>query len=156
MREIRRAQMRGLTIHGEKVERMISWMPAGRALNGGDMGGSRTASPASRHGCRFCFPKASARGRITLNQFVALTSTNHAKTYGLTNKGSIAIGYDADIAQWNSTRTATLAQANLHHGADYTSYEGIKITARRSPRCCADNLSRVMARWLVVRAAAAT
>ena len=74
------------------------------------------------------FSEGVSRGRITLNQFVALTSTNHAKTYGLSGKGSIAIGYDADIALWDPARKATLSQAGLHHGADYTPYEGIEIT----------------------------
>jgi dihydropyrimidinase len=74
------------------------------------------------------FSEGVSKGRITLNQFVALTATNHAKTYGLAGKGSIAIGYDADIALWDPLRTATLSQAGLHHGADYTPYEGLEIT----------------------------
>jgi dihydropyrimidinase len=74
------------------------------------------------------FSEGVTRGRITLNQFVAFTATNHAKTYGLKNKGSIAIGYDADIALWDPKKTATLSQAGLHHGADYTPYEGMEIT----------------------------
>jgi dihydropyrimidinase len=74
------------------------------------------------------FSEGVSKGRITLNQFVALTATNHAKTYGLPGKGSIAIGYDADIAIWDPKRTAILSQANLHHGADYTPYEGLEIT----------------------------
>jgi dihydropyrimidinase len=74
------------------------------------------------------FSEGVGKGRITLNQFVALTSTNHAKTYGLAGKGSIAIGYDADISIWDPQRTAVLSQANLHHGADYTPYEGMEIT----------------------------
>jgi dihydropyrimidinase len=74
------------------------------------------------------FSEGVSKGRITVNQFVALTSTNHARTYGLTGKGSIAIGYDADIALWDPKKTAMLTQANLHHGADYTPYEGIEIT----------------------------
>jgi dihydropyrimidinase len=74
------------------------------------------------------FSEGVSKGRITLNQFVALTATNHARTYGLAGKGSIAIGYDADIAIWDPRRTAVLSQANLHHGADYTPYEGLEIT----------------------------
>jgi dihydropyrimidinase len=46
----------------------------------------------------------------------------------LSGKGSIAVGYDADIAIWDPQRTAVLSQANLHHGADYTPYEGLEIT----------------------------
>jgi dihydropyrimidinase len=74
------------------------------------------------------FSEGVSKGRITLNQFVALTATSHAKIYGLPAKGAIAIGYDADIAIWDPKRTATLSQANLHHGADYTPYEGLEIT----------------------------
>jgi dihydropyrimidinase len=74
------------------------------------------------------FSEGVSKGRITLNQFVALTASNHARTYGLTGKGSIAIGYDADIAIWDPKRVATLTQRNLHHGADYTPYEGLEIT----------------------------
>ncbi|WP_315728705.1 MULTISPECIES: dihydropyrimidinase [unclassified Bradyrhizobium] len=74
------------------------------------------------------FSEGVGKGRITLNQFVALTATNHAKTYGLKNKGSIAIGYDADIALWDPNKTAKISQAGLHHGSDYTPYEGIEIT----------------------------
>ncbi len=74
------------------------------------------------------FSEGVGKGRISLNQFVALTATNHAKTYRLANKGSIAVGYDADIAIWDPNKTATLSQQNLHHGADYTPYEGLEIT----------------------------
>jgi dihydropyrimidinase len=74
------------------------------------------------------FSEGVTKGRITLNQFVAFSATNHAKTYGLKGKGSIAIGYDADIALWDPEKKATLTQADLHHGSDYTPYEGIEIT----------------------------
>lgn len=74
------------------------------------------------------FSEGVVKGRITLNQFVAFTATNHAKTYGLKNKGSLAIGYDADIALWDPNKKATISQAALHHGSDYTPYEGIEIT----------------------------
>jgi dihydropyrimidinase len=74
------------------------------------------------------FSEGVGKGRITLNQFVALSATNHAKTYGLTGKGSIAVGMDADIAIWDPKREVTISQALMHHGADYTPYEGLKVT----------------------------
>lgn len=69
------------------------------------------------------------KGRIDLNRFVALSATNHAKTYGLyPRKGTIAIGSDADIAIWDPTREVTISQDILHHGPDYTPYEGFRVT----------------------------
>ncbi|ACL62933.1 dihydropyrimidinase [Methylobacterium nodulans] len=75
------------------------------------------------------FSKGVVEGRITLNDFVALTSTNHAKMYGLyPGKGSIAPGFDADIVIWDPNRKETIRQELMHHGADYTPYEGIAVT----------------------------
>ena len=73
------------------------------------------------------FSEGVGKGCITLNQFVALSSTNHDRTYGLTRKGSIAIGYDADIAIWDPQREVTISQSLLHHGSDYTPYEGLAV-----------------------------
>ena len=73
------------------------------------------------------FSEGVGKGRITLNQFVALTATNHARLYGLTKKGSIAIGMDADIAIWDPEMECTISQSLLHHGSDYTPYEGIAV-----------------------------
>jgi dihydropyrimidinase len=68
-------------------------------------------------------------GRITPNQFVALTSTNHAKVYGLyPKKGSIAAGFDADIVIWDPNKKETIRQEIMHHGTDYTPYEGQRVT----------------------------
>jgi dihydropyrimidinase len=75
------------------------------------------------------FSEGVGKGRISLNEFVALTATNHAKTYGLyPRKGTIAVGSDADIVIWDGARDVTISQQLLHHGADYTPYEGIKVT----------------------------
>jgi dihydropyrimidinase len=75
------------------------------------------------------FSEGVGKGRITLNQFVALTATNHAKMYGLhPKKGTIAVGADADIAIWDPNRRVTISQALLHHGSDYTPYEGLEVT----------------------------
>ncbi|QJP14104.1 dihydropyrimidinase [Starkeya sp. ORNL1] len=75
------------------------------------------------------FSKGVNEGRISLNEFVALTSTNHAKIYGLyPKKGSIAPGFDADIVLWDPKRRETISQSLMHHGSDYTPYEGLSVT----------------------------
>ena len=57
----------------------------------------RTACRASSCACRCCSPTAYKAGRLTLEEFVNLTATRHAQTYGLyPRKGTIAVGSDAD------------------------------------------------------------
>src|SRR5512140_2083194 len=69
-----------------------------------------------------------SKGRISMNQFVALTATNVAKTYGLyPRKGTIAVGGDADLVIWDTQREVTITNALLHHNVDYTPYEGIVV-----------------------------
>jgi dihydropyrimidinase len=69
-------------------------------------------------------------GRITLQQFVALTSTNAARLYGLyPRKGTIAIGSDADLVIWDTGTKRPITNAMLHHAVDYTPYEGIEVSA---------------------------
>ena len=68
-------------------------------------------------------------GRISLEQFVAVTATNAAKIYGLyPRKGTIAIGSDADIAIWDPDLEVTISAGMLHDNMDYTPYEGRRIT----------------------------
>ena len=68
-------------------------------------------------------------GRLTLNQFVALTSTNAAKLYGLApRKGTVAVGADADLALWDPDDERTIRQTDLHDNMDYTPFEGMRVT----------------------------
>ncbi|KQX87134.1 dihydropyrimidinase [Variovorax sp. Root473] len=68
-------------------------------------------------------------GRITINKFVELTSTNPAKAYGLhPRKGTIAVGADADLVVWGTTPRA-IRNTDLHHDVDYTPYESIEVKA---------------------------
>lgn len=75
------------------------------------------------------FSEGVVKGRISLQRFAALTATNHARLYGLASrKGSIAVGADADLTLWDPTAQRTIRQADLHHGADYTPWEGFEVT----------------------------
>lgn len=69
-------------------------------------------------------------GRIDIHNFVALTSTNAAKLYGLfPRKGTIAVGSDADLVVWDLETPRTIKNSLLHHNVDYTPYEGINVAA---------------------------
>jgi len=68
-------------------------------------------------------------GRISANQFVALTSTNPAKIFGLyPRKGSLLPGADADIVIWDANRRLTYGVKYAHHRTDYNLFEGWELT----------------------------
>jgi dihydropyrimidinase len=67
-------------------------------------------------------------GRISPHQFVNLVSTNPAKIFGLfPQKGTLAVGSDADIVIWDPDKEFDLSRENLHSNVDYSCYEGWKV-----------------------------
>jgi dihydropyrimidinase len=75
------------------------------------------------------FSEGVVKGRLSLERFAALTATNHARLYGLyPRKGAIMVGADADIALWDPNLTRPIRQDDLHHGSDYTPWEGFEVT----------------------------
>ncbi len=67
-------------------------------------------------------------GRISPNQFVALTSTNPAKIFGLyPRKGTLLPGSDADIVIWDPEKHLRYGLAYSHHRTDYNLYENWEL-----------------------------
>ena len=67
-------------------------------------------------------------GRMTANQFVALTSTNPAKIFGLyPRKGALVPGADADIVIWDPDKKVKYGVAHSHHRTDYNLFEGWEV-----------------------------
>ena len=68
-----------------------------------------------------------AVGKINLNQFVDLTSTKASKIFGLyPQKGTIAVGSDADIVVWNSEARSIITAKNQVQNVDYSPFEGFE------------------------------
>jgi dihydropyrimidinase len=68
-------------------------------------------------------------GRISLEQFVAVTSTNAAKIFGMyPRKGVIAVGSDADIVIWDPAKKKILKDSDEFSLAKYTPYAGTEVT----------------------------
>jgi dihydropyrimidinase len=68
------------------------------------------------------------RGRLSLNQFVDVTSTAAAKLFGLyPQKGTIAPGTDADLVLFDPNNEVIVTANALHQNCDYTPYEGMQL-----------------------------
>jgi len=68
------------------------------------------------------------KGRITPNEFVALTSTNPAKIFGMyPRKGALVPGADADILVWDPSKKLTYGVAHSQQRTDYNLYEGWSV-----------------------------
>jgi dihydropyrimidinase len=74
------------------------------------------------------FSEGVVKKRISLQEFVALTATNHARMYALPGKGTLEPGADADIALWEPEKRVTLNAAMMKDNVGYTPYEGMTVT----------------------------
>jgi len=67
-------------------------------------------------------------GRLTLERLVDLTSHGPQRLFGLRGKGRIAVGYDADLAIVDLTRTETITDAKVASRCGWTPYDGNAVT----------------------------
>jgi len=75
------------------------------------------------------YSKGVVERRISLNQFVRLTSTNAAKFFGLyPRKGSLSVGSDADVILIDPKKRVRLSKENLHSKIDYSIYDDVTVT----------------------------
>jgi dihydropyrimidinase len=68
-------------------------------------------------------------GKWSPQQFVALTSTNAARIFGLyPRKGALLPGSDADIVVWDPNKKVKYGVALSYQRTDYNLYEGLELT----------------------------
>lgn len=102
---------------------------SGKFSNGRDVDfrGFANGMPGIEMRLPLMFSEGVLKDRISVNQFVALSSTNAARLYGmLPRKGTLSIGADADIAIWDPSETRIAGE--MHDAMDYNPFEGMKIT----------------------------
>jgi dihydropyrimidinase len=68
-----------------------------------------------------------ARGEVSLERLVDLLATTPARLFGLPSKGALEVGKDADLVLFDPSTRRTIRQADLHHHADFTPYEGTAV-----------------------------
>ncbi len=87
--------------------------------------------PAIEHRMELLFSEGVKKDKISLNKFVEVTSTNVAKIFGMyPQKGTIAVGSDADIVILDPNEKHTISVKTHHMNCDYSGYEGWEITGK--------------------------
>lgn len=87
--------------------------------------------PAIEHRMELLFSEGVNKGKITLNKFVEVTSTNPAKIFGMfPKKGTIGIGADADIILIDPNFSHKISVETHHMNTNYSSYEGWPLTGK--------------------------
>jgi D-hydantoinase len=87
--------------------------------------------PALEERVNLLYTHGVCTGRIDLQTFVEVASTNAAKQFGLfPRKGAIQPGADADLVVYDPTYRGTLSKATQTHAVDYNAFEGWEIQGR--------------------------
>ncbi len=69
-----------------------------------------------------------AAGRLSLARFVDLTSAGPQRLFGVTGKGRIAVGYDADLTVVDLKRSVTIRDNWIASRSRWTPYDGKTVT----------------------------
>lgn len=93
-------------------------------------------------------------GRLTMNEFVRVTSTNAAQIFNVyPRKGSISVGADADLVVWDPAATKTISAKTHHQNVDFNIFEGMTVNGCASHTISQGNLVYADGELMVERGA---
>jgi dihydroorotase len=89
------------------------------------------ASPSGMPGVQTLVPimlDHVAKGRLSLQRFVDLTSAGPQRVFGLSRKGRIAAGYDADLTIVDMHASRTIEDVQQASKVGWTPFHGMRVT----------------------------
>jgi dihydropyrimidinase len=99
-----------------------------KALGKGDFRKIPNGGPGVENRLQILWHYGVNAGKITPEQFVALSATNPAKIFGMERqKGAIAEGLDADVLLWDPKAEYTITAKTQRMATDYSMFEGWKV-----------------------------
>lgn len=106
------------------------FMPQEKRAHAKDFRDCPGGTPGVEERMPLLFSDGVLAGRISLPDFVRVTSTNAAKIFGLyPKKGTLLPGSDADIVLIDPQREHTLTARALHSACGWSPYEGMSVRA---------------------------
>ncbi|MDQ3501417.1 MAG: dihydropyrimidinase [Actinomycetota bacterium] len=100
-----------------------------KRLGEGDFSKIPNGLPGVEHRVELMHHGAVAEERLTLERWVEVCATTPARMFGLyPQKGTIAVGSDADIVIFDPAKRHTLSADTHHMRTDYSCYEGLEVS----------------------------
>lgn len=102
-----------------------------KKMGEGDFSKIPNGHPAIEHRLELLYSEGVRKGKISLNKFVEVTASNPARIFGMyPQKGSVAVGSDADLVIFDPLEKHTISSKTHHMHCDYSAYEGWEVTGK--------------------------
>lgn len=104
---------------------------AQKRMGEGDFSKIPNGHPAIEHRMELLYSEGVGKGKITLQKFVEVSSTNAAKLFGMfPKKGCIAVGSDADLVIFDPKEKHQISAETHHMNVDYSAYDQWKLKGK--------------------------
>src|SRR6185312_7582122 len=109
------------------IDRPLSFYDGAKGAGKGDFRKIPNGGPGIENRLQILWHFGVNQGRITPEKFVELACTAPARIFGMSQKGVIAAGKDADILLWDPNADYTISAATQCMATDYSMFEGWKV-----------------------------